>query len=189
MDTVTEHEMAIAMALQGGIGVIHYNNSIEEQAREVSRVKRFKNGFITEPKTLSPEDTVHEIDRIKVGIWISGVPVTENGGMHSRLLGIVTNRDIDFLEDRSLKLRDVMTTDLVVANEKCSLEEANKILKESKKAKLPIVNDKHELIALMSRSDLLKNRDFPLSTKDRKRSFSVLLLSEPDPGIRTDWTL
>jgi IMP dehydrogenase len=166
MDTVTEADMAISMALQGGIGIIHYNNSIEEQQEQVSRVKRFKNGFITNPRTLSPSHTIRDIDEIKQNYNFSGVPITESGKMGSKLLGIVTNRDIDFVRDRDLPLSEVMTRELVVAKEGCTLEEANQILRESKKGKLPIVNANYELVALISRNDLKKNRDFPLASKD-----------------------
>ncbi len=166
MDTVTEADMAISMALQGGMGIIHYNNSIEEQQEEVSKVKRFKNGFITVPLTLSPTNTLRDIDEIKKKFNFSGVPITENGKMGSKLLGIVTNRDIDFIQDRDIRLSEVMTTELIVAKEGCKLEEANQILKESKKGKLPIVNENYEIVALISRNDLKKNRDFPLASKN-----------------------
>ena len=166
MDTVTEADMAINMALQGGMGIIHYNNSIEEQRDEVSKVKRFKNGFITNPLTLRPDNTVRDIDEIKKKFNFSGVPITESGKMGSRLLGIVTNRDIDFIRDRDMRLSEVMTKELVVAKEGCTLEEANQILRESKKGKLPIVNTNYEIVALISRNDLKKNRDFPLASKD-----------------------
>jgi len=166
MDTVTESRMAIAMALQGGIGFIHYNSTIEEQCSEVEKVKRFKNGFIIDPKVLSPNHTVADVDAIKRKYGFSGVPITADGKMGGKLVGIVTNRDIDFMIDRSKKVSEVMTTDLVVANERCTLDEANKQLITSKKAKMPIVNDNFELVALMSRSDLLKNRDYPHASKD-----------------------
>jgi IMP dehydrogenase len=166
MDTVTEGEMAINMALQGGMGIIHYNNSIEEQQDEVSKVKRYKNGFITTPVTLRPNHTIRDIDEIKKKFNFSGVPITETGTMGSKLLGIVTNRDIDFVQDRDLPLSEVMTRQLVVGHEGCTLEEANQILRESKKGKLPIVNANYEIVALISRNDLKKNRDFPLASKD-----------------------
>lgn len=166
MDTVTEADMAINMALQGGMGIIHYNNSIEEQRDEVSKVKRYKNGFITSPVTLRPDHTIRDIDDIKKKFNFSGVPITESGKMGSKLLGIVTNRDIDFVQDRDLRLSEVMTTDLVVGKEGCTLEEANQILRESKRGKLPIVNQNGEIVALISRNDLKKNRDFPLASKD-----------------------
>lgn len=158
--------MAIALALQGGIGVIHYNNSIAEQAAEVRKVKRFENGFITDPLTLSPNDTIEDVDRIKSKYGFSGIPITEDGQMGSRLVGIVTSRDTDYIDDRTTKLGDIMTKDLVVAQEPCTLLDANKILKESKKGKLPIVNDKFELTALISRNDLKKNKEFPNASKD-----------------------
>lgn len=113
MDTVTEHEMAIAMALQGAIGVIHYNMTVEEQANEVRLVKKFKNGFITDPACLAPSNTVADVDLIKEKFGYSGIPITEDGKMGSKLVGIVTNRDVDFITDRSTKLKDVMSTSLI----------------------------------------------------------------------------
>lgn len=166
MDTVTEAEMAINMALMGGIGIIHYNNTIEEQRDQVQMVKRFKNGFITNPLVLSPQHRISDIDNLKKRYGFSGVPITEDGKMGSKLMGIVTNRDIDFVRDRDQSLAEVMTTDLVVGQEGCTLEEANQILRQSKKGKLPIVNSNFQLISLISRNDLKKNRDFPLASKD-----------------------
>ncbi|KAI0565472.1 Inosine-5'-monophosphate dehydrogenase [Gracilaria domingensis] len=167
MDTVTESEMAINMALQGGIGIIHYNNSIREQKREVDRVKRYENGFITDPKTLSPTHTVRDALDIKNRYGFMGIPITESGGMNSKLVGIVTNRDVEFVRDKNTPLGDIMVTELQTATEGCSLELAYSILKESKKGKLPIVNECFELVGLVARTDILKNRDFPESSKDK----------------------
>ncbi len=173
MDTVTESRMAIGLALLGGMGIIHYNNSIEAQAEEVRKVKRFENGFIIDPIVLSPHHAISDIDSIKDKYGFSGIPVTEDGSLNSLLLGIVTNRDIDFETDRSRKLSEVMTTDLVTAKKGISLAEANIILKNSKKGKLPIVDERGRLVALMSRKDLLKNREYPLSTKDSQKQLMV----------------
>lgn len=112
MDTVTEHSMAIGMALQGALGIIHYNMTVEEQANEVRLVKKYKNGFITDPACLSPDNTIADVDSLKERLGFSGIPITVTGKIGSKLLGIVTNRDVDYIEDRTTKLRDVMTTDL-----------------------------------------------------------------------------
>jgi len=174
MDTVTEHRMAIGMALEGGIGVVHNNLSIEDQAHEVELVKLYENGFITKPRTLKPTDPVSKLDAIKRKYGFSGVPITANGKMGEKLVGLVTNRDIDFLEDRSTPIKDVMTPfdSIIYATERKSddgLTEYNKVLIESKKGKMPILNDQHELVGLMSRSDLLTNQQFPDANKDGKK--------------------
>lgn len=136
-------------------------------------MKRFENGFILDPFCLPPTATLHEIDLIKKKHGFSGMPITENGVLGGRLLGIVTTRDHDFVLDRSTSVAAVMTHDLVVAEEGCSLDEANKILTDSKKGKLPVVNSKFELVALISRKDLRKNRDYPHASKSASKRLLV----------------
>lgn len=109
MDTVTEHEMAIGMALQGALGVIHYNMTVEEQAHEVRLVKKYKNGFISNPACLSPDHQIADVDKLKERYGYSGIPITIDGAIGSTLVGIVCRRDIDYVEDRSTKLKEVMT--------------------------------------------------------------------------------
>ena len=173
MDTVTEDKMAIVIALLGGMGIIHYNNTSEEQARLVRKVKRFENGFITDPVVLAPDDLISDVDRIKEQHGFTGIPITEDGTLNSRLVGIVTNRDIDFEADRSKPLREVMTTDVVTAPKGVSLADANRMLGESKKGKLPIVDAEGRLVCLVSRTDLRTNEDFPLATKGPDKQLLV----------------
>jgi len=168
MDTVTEHKMATSMALQGGIGIIHSNLNPEEQAAEVRKVKKFKNGFILDPVCLSPENTVEDVFRTKQTLGFSSFPITDTGKMGGRLVGIISNRDTAFIEDPSVKVKDFMTprADLSVAKEGVSLAEANEMLKQSKKGKLPVVNENDELVALIARTDLQKQKENPLATKE-----------------------
>lgn len=163
MDTVTEHRMAIAMARQGGIGIIHKNMSIEEQAEEVDKVKRSENGVITDPFYLSPEHTLKDADELMGKFRISGVPITEG----KRLVGIVTNRDLKFQEDFSRKIKECMTSEnLVTAREGITLMEAKKILAKARVEKLPIVDDDFNLKGLITIKDIEKQIKYPLSAKD-----------------------
>ena len=163
MDTVTEHRMAIAMARQGGIGIIHKNMTIEAQADEVDKVKRSENGVITDPFYLSPEHTLADANDLMAKFRISGVPITENG----KLVGIITNRDLKFETDFSKKIKESMTSEnLITAKVGITLDEAKKILAKARKEKLPIVDDDFNLRGLITIKDIEKQIKYPLSAKD-----------------------
>ncbi len=163
MDTVTEYRMAIAMARQGGIGVIHKNMSIEAQADEVDKVKRSENGVITDPFYLSPDHTLEDANNLMAKFRISGVPITEG----KKLVGIITNRDLKFETDFTKKIRESMTSEgLITANQGITLEEAKKILASSRKEKLPLVDDEGNLTGLITIKDIEKQIKYPLAAKD-----------------------
>ena len=165
MDTVTESKMAIAMARQGGIGIIHKNMSIESQAEEVDKVKRSENGVITDPFYLSPEHTLKDADELMAKFRISGVPITEG----TKLVGIITNRDLKFETDFSKKIKESMTSKedgLITAKVGITLDEAKAILAKARKEKLPIVDDDFNLRGLITIKDIEKQIKYPLSAKD-----------------------
>ena len=165
MDTVTEHRMAIAMARQGGIGIIHKNMSIEQQAEEVDKVKRSENGVITDPFYLSPENTLADANELMAKYRISGVPITEG----KKLVGIITNRDLKFEEDFTKKIKESMTSEsegLITAKVGVTLEDAKRILGKARKEKLPIVDDEGNLKGLITIKDIEKQIKYPLSAKD-----------------------
>ena len=163
MDTVTEHRMAIAMARQGGIGIIHKNMSVEAQAEEVDKVKRSENGVITDPFSLSPEHTLQDANELMGKFRISGVPITENG----KLVGIITNRDLKFETDFTKKIKESMTSEgLITAKQGITLEEAKAILAKSRKEKLPLVDDDFNLKGLITIKDIEKQIKYPLAAKD-----------------------
>lgn len=166
MDTVTEHRMAIAMARQGGIGMIHKNMSIEQQAEEVDKVKRSENGVITDPFYLSPYHTLQDANDLMSKFRISGVPVTDSDG---KLVGIITNRDLKFETDFSKKISESMTSEgLITAEEGITLEEAKKILAKARKEKLPIVDKDYHLKGLITIKDIEKTIKYPLAAKDEQ---------------------
>lgn len=163
MDTVTEYRMAIAMARQGGIGIIHKNMSIEEQADEVDKVKRSENGVITDPFYLSPEHTLEDANNLMAKFRISGVPITEG----RKLVGIITNRDLKFETDFSKKIKESMTSEeLITAKQGITLDEAKQILAKSRKEKLPLVDDEGNLTGLITIKDIEKQIKYPLAAKD-----------------------
>jgi len=172
MDTVTETRMAIAMARQGGMGIIHKNMSIEQQADQVDRVKRSENGVITDPFFLNPDHYVYEANELMAKYRISGVPITEKNS--KKLVGILTNRDLRFETDYNKKISEVMTTEnLIVAPVGTNLEKAKEILGKCRVEKLPIVDDEGNLVGLITIKDIEKAIMYPLSAKDSQGRLRV----------------
>jgi len=166
MDTVTEARMAIAMARQGGIGILHRNLPVQEQADQADMVKRSENGMITKPVTCAPDDTLADVEELCARFRISGVPVVDRDGV---LLGIVTNRDTRFENDLSRKVRDVMTKmPLITAPVDASREDAYRLLAQNKIEKLPLIDGQGKLRGLITVKDFDKSEQYPQSTKDEK---------------------
>ncbi|MEY9215225.1 IMP dehydrogenase [Thermobifida halotolerans] len=164
MDTVTESRMAVAIARQGGAGVLHRNLSVEDQAAQVDLVKRSEAGMVTHPVTCAPDDTLADVERLSAHYRISGAPVVDSGG---RLVGIVTNRDMRFEDDRTRPVRDVMTPmPLVTAPVGVSRDEAFALLRDNKIEKLPLVDEQGRLRGLITVKDFTKSEQFPEATKD-----------------------
>ncbi len=170
MDTVTEADMAIALAREGGIGVIHKNMSIARQAEQVRKVKRAESGFIYDPVTISAEHTVSDAETLMHDQKIGGIPVVDGNGI---LIGIVTNRDIRFEEDKSRKIKEVMTSDNLVTTHSTDLANATEVLKRHKVEKLPVVDENNRLTGLITFRDLMKLRNNPNACKDGKGRLRV----------------
>ena len=170
MDTVTESSMAVAIAREGGIGIIHKNLSIEDQALMVDRVKRYESGMIVNPVTLSSDKTIKEAKAVMSMYKISGLPVVEN----EKLIGIITNRDIRFETDESLPVKDRMTQEkLVTVEQGTTLEQAKKVLQEHRIEKLLVVDNEGNLAGLITVKDIQKKEDFPNSCKDKSGRLRV----------------
>ncbi len=166
MDTVTESRMAIALAREGGLGIIHKNMPAERQAAQVDRVKRSESGMIQNPITLQPDATLRDAHELMARFSISGVPIVENGG---RLVGIITNRDLQFEEELDRPVSDVMTREeLVTAPVGTSLAQAERILHRHRIEKLPVVNEDGTLAGLITVKDIVKRRQFPSASKDER---------------------
>lgn len=171
MDSVTESSMAIALAREGGIGIMHKNMSIESQCKEVDRVKRSESGMIRDPIKLSAEDTVETALQIMKEYQISGIPITDK---NNKLVGIITNRDLRFDPNRKTKISELMTKEnLITANESTDLKKAEKILQKYKIEKLPVVNKDGKLVGLITFKDIQKKKSHPLACKDERGRLRV----------------
>lgn len=170
MDTVTESKMAIAMAELGGIGIIHKNLSISDQANEVARVKRYESGRISNPITISVDATVGDVFDIRKKHNFGGFPVLDKNGL---LVGIVTNRDLRFQKDNSVPVKDIMTTKLITGGPKTSIEEANALFSKYAIEKLPLVDKNNKLVGLITYRDIAKSQEYPNATKDKEGRLRV----------------
>lgn len=180
MDTVTEANLAIALAREGGIGVLHKNMSIEQQAAQVRKVKRSESGLIADPITLQPENTVAVAFALMSENKIGGIPITDENGT---LVGIITNRDLRFCKDRNMLIKDLMTKDkLITAPENTTLKQAEDILHEYRIEKLPIVSSKNKLVGLITYKDIIKVKNYPNSCKDESGRLRVAAAV----GVTTD---
>lgn len=186
MDTVTESRMAILMALMGGIGVIHYNfPTINEQIEEVEKVKGFEAGFVFKPVVLSPQHTIGDVYGVNDKYGFFSVPITEDGTLNSKLVGIVTHRDVRYRNDMTTQLKEVMTPreKLIVAQksetvDQNNLDKVNEVLKKNNLDTLIIVNEEDKVAALVTDSDMRKNEQFPLATKDENKQLKVFIAVE-----------
>ncbi len=186
MDTVTESKMAILMALQGGIGVVHYNFlTIDEQIKEAEKVKRFMAGFVFKPIVLSPRNRIRDVYNINKKLEFFSVPITEDGTLNSKLVGIVTHRDIRYRQDMETKLNEIMTPreKLIVAKksetvERNNLNLATEILRKNNLDTLPIVDEENKVAALVTDSDIRKQEKFPLATLDENKRLRVFIAVE-----------
>ncbi len=186
MDTVTGADMAILMALYGGIGVIHYNYStINEQIEEAEKVKRFEAGFVFNPIVLSPQNNIGDVYNISKKYGFFSLPITEDGTLNSKLVGIVTHRNVRYRNDMDTKLKEVMTSreKLVVVFKKDTVDKndlhfANKILKEHNLDTLPIIDETDKVVALVTDSDLKKNGQYPLATKNENKQLKTFIAVE-----------
>ena len=170
MDTVTEAQLAIAIAREGGIGVIHKNMTIQEQAKQVSYVKRAENGMINEPVTIHPQQCVGDALKLMSEFHIGGIPVVDE---QNKLVGIVTNRDLRFERDYNKRIELVMTRELITTNNATDLKRASEILQQHKIEKLPVVDDNGCLLGLITYKDITKVKDKPFACKDSRGRLRV----------------
>lgn len=188
MDTVTEHELAIKLALHGGIGVIHKNMTPDEQADEVRRVKRFESGFIKDPICAKPNDTIEKIYQIRREYGYKAVPITDTGEAGGKLMGLITANDFFYHKHKEVKVKQRMTKleHLLIAYDGITLSKANDILEESKHSKLLIVNNEEEkaLKALVTRRDIEKNKQYPNSSKDKDKHLLVAAAVGPAANMK-----